>query len=93
LHEYETAYSSTQEEIDLLERSSIESFDLVTAHNNAGEYLLAMSKCPDCKKPHLLADACVHWQVALNIASRLGFADLAHDARTYLRRYCASSKG
>lgn len=91
LDEYEIAYGFTREEIDLLERFSTESFDLVTAHNNAGEYLLAMSGCTDCQ-PHLLANACVHWQAALEMARRLGFVDLARDASEYLEEYCASSQ-
>jgi hypothetical protein len=92
LHEYEIAYRSTQDEIDLLEHSSNGSFDLVLAHNNAGEYLLAMSNCPDCKEPQILTNACGHWQTALEMAHRLDFVDLARDASTYLEQRCASSQ-
>jgi tetratricopeptide (TPR) repeat protein len=85
---FQTAYDIAQGEIEQLDKYSIKNFDYVLAHNNAGEYLLEESRCPNCREPRLLA-ARNHLEYALELARRLKIALLEQDAEDFLEEVAA----
>ncbi len=80
---FQAAYKIIQEEIDLLDKYSIENYDYVLAHYNAGECLLEESRCPDCREPRLQRGE-KHLTRALEVARRLKITELEQDAKTLL---------
>jgi tetratricopeptide (TPR) repeat protein len=88
LSEYEAAYKIAQKEIAILDGFIGESQDLVIAHINAGEYLSAIQKHRDTKVLKPMSAACQHWQIARDMAQRLGLPHWENEADSHLIRSC-----
>jgi len=88
LSEYETACQHARHAIAMLEKSVGRSEELVFSHYNLGQYLLAMSQCPDCPIPEPLESARQHWQIAQDMAHRLGLAQVEDLAKKALQKHC-----
>jgi tetratricopeptide (TPR) repeat protein len=88
LSEYETARQHARHAIAMLEKSVGRSEELVFSHYNLGQYLLATSQCPDCAIPEPLESACQHWQIAQDMAHRLGLAQVEDLAKEALQKHC-----
>jgi tetratricopeptide (TPR) repeat protein len=91
LSKYEAAYELAQKVITILEGFLGESDDLIFAHIGAGEHLLAMHGLPRGSVPEPLNEACEHWRTALDMARRLGIANLEREAQQRLKQHCESS--
>jgi len=85
---FQTAYEIAQKEIEQLDKYSIKNYDYVLAHNNAGEYLLEESRCPNCRELRLMA-ARNHLAYALELARRLKITLLEQDAEDLLEEVAA----
>jgi hypothetical protein len=72
LQEYIVGYDLVQQEIALLQQGSHDNLRLIVAYFNAGDYLLAMSKCANCPVSEASREAIARLQTAYDTAHRLG---------------------
>lgn len=89
LLEYAAAYKLARKTIVLLERYLGPSEALVASHIDAGDYLLALYTCLGQQIPKLRTKACQNWQMAQDMAGRMGDPRLEQEAYNRLVQYCA----
>ncbi len=94
LEEYETALELTKDQLVLLERANCSVYELLGAHKNAADYLVAIDATqPFCNKVAnfsnaLIEEACEHYQKVAILAEQLGLQDIADEAYLLFDQYC-----